>query len=860
MKLTSSILLSLAFAARSAAGQDCSLPHLGAPVRISSPAHSLARVSLGVLTADFDGDGHSDVAAIDTPGGVVAVLFGDGQGGFSERAFPSAASSLRVADLDGDGRADLVIGSPGQVQIVFVQRDRTLSAGPATLIPSDISGRPGVGDFDGDGRLDLAMSANQNGATWTLALFFGIGGGRFGAPVYVDLPPTYYGTPDEVADFDGDGRAEIAVIAWHRHSSSLLRWNGHGLDLLASFDGGQETYATAVADVNGDGLPDLLLVGTSYVGGAVELYLGDHVRGLISSPFRFPNPLGPGADVVAVGDFDANGTTDIAVPVSLGFRVFLGDGQGAFFTSRDLATSYWAGRLLALPGDGVSAASLVMQRTDGAVDLWPNGCPSADLMLPSLVALSGVSGTRFESQLTVVNKGSEPLALALTYTAAIGSGSGTGSVILLPGQKSFASAFDFLRTAGIPVPAGEDALGTLSVRVTAGAPTSLAALVRTTSTVPGAPGRGGVAYEGVPNSRTAATAAWIPWLREDDHDRTNIAVAHAGGAADGPLTVRLTVHSADPAHPGVAALPDVTLAPGGFYQWNRVLALSGLDAERGYARIERVGGSARFVAYGIVNDNGTGDGSYVAAVPQEDLALARGALLIPAVVENARYVTEVVVTNTSGSPQRLRGRWTVGSASIDVTLDVAAGSQVDIPEFVQWLRDTGALGVPARGTDLAGALVLTPESGDVTGLLAGGRTNTASDTARYGVFTPATAESAMAVYTAWLFGLRQDSEVRTNLALLNLSPVEASFSVSLSTPTGSKTANDIIVAPGAWLQLQSVIADLAPEQTSAFARVSVTSAACCGPANPFMVYAVINDGAEPGKGTGDGSYVPMQTW
>ncbi len=124
---------------------------------------------------------------------------------------------------------------------------------------------------------------------------------------------------------------------------------------------------------------------------------------------------------------------------------------------------------------------------------------------------------------------------------------------------------------------------------------------------------------------------------------------------------------------------------------------------------------------------------------------------------------------------------------------------------------------------------------------------------RYGVFTPAIASSATASYQASLIGLRQDAEVRSNLAIVNTGSAPANFYVSLFDAAGGfLTSFQIAVDSGRWIQIDRVLETYAPASTEAFASISG------GPS--FLAYAVLNDGAEPGLGTGDGSYVPMQSW
>jgi hypothetical protein len=154
---------------------------------------------------------------------------------------------------------------------------------------------------------------------------------------------------------------------------------------------------------------------------------------------------------------------------------------------------------------------------------------------------------------------------------------------------------------------------------------------------------------------------------------------------------------------------------------------------------------------------------------------------------------------------------------------------------------------------MAGALFLRSMDGDATQILAGARTYATASLGRYGVFTPAIASSAAAKTNASLIGLRRDGEVRSNLAIVNTGSAPANCSISLlDAAEGFVTSFQVAVDAGRWIQVDRVLETYAPAATEAFARIYG------GPS--FLAYAVINDGAEPGLGRGDGSYVPMQGW
>ena len=168
--------------------------------------------------------------------------------------------------------------------------------------------------------------------------------------------------------------------------------------------------------------------------------------------------------------------------------------------------------------------------------------------------------------------------MTFTYTASFGDGSGSATTALLPaGQQTILpDAITYLRSIGIPITASGNRGGTLAVRFSGlSNAADAAATVRTTTSIP--EGRAGLAYGGTPSTSALQGPAYLCGLRHDADDRSNVAVQHAGGAADGPIVLRLTVFSGDPAQPLSAALPDITLSPGEFQQVSGILAGFSLD-------------------------------------------------------------------------------------------------------------------------------------------------------------------------------------------------------------------------------------------------------------------------------------------
>ena len=109
---------------------------------------------------------------------------------------------------------------------------------------------------------------------------------------------------------------------------------------------------------------------------------------------------------------------------------------------------------------------------------------------------------------------------------------------------------------------------------------------------------------------------------------------------------------------------------------------------------------------------------------------------------------------------------------------------------------------------------------------------------------------------AWIFGLQQNGETRSNLALVNTGEVDSNpitFNIELfdgSTGTKVSTIEGVSLKAKGWTQLVTLLGQHAPGVTQGYARVTRVAGS-----NPFIAYAVINDGGQPGERTGDGAFV-----
>jgi hypothetical protein len=217
-----------------------------------------------VTLADLNGDGLPDIVAANRgPGPPTAVpsfvCLNDGKGHFPAcQPLPTeSATSIVAADFDGDGAIDLFVPHRDGGQSLILWNDgKGHFPTSAKVGPSPTWIRIGVAaDFDGDGRLDLAIIEERKRAAYVI---FNRGGRNFGDPV--QLPgPRRDPYALAVADLNRDGRPDI-IVGWVNRPGSVYynSGQGRGFHEVPWNDGEGVVYGMAFADFNGDGWPDIV--------------------------------------------------------------------------------------------------------------------------------------------------------------------------------------------------------------------------------------------------------------------------------------------------------------------------------------------------------------------------------------------------------------------------------------------------------------------------------------------------------------------------------------------------------------------------------------------------------------------------
>jgi len=262
------------------------------------------------------------------------------------------AESVAVADLNGDGKLDLVVANGNSVDVLLGNGDGTFQ--PAVSYGSSGGTDVAVADVNGDGKLDLVVAnycTSSNCTTSSVGVLLGNGDGTF-QPAVTYSSGGYSNFSVAVADVNGDGKPDLVVVNYCANSNcstdgtvGVLLGNGDGTfqPVVTHDAGGYFTVAVAVADVNGDGKPDLLVANncassTNCANGSVSVLLGNG-----DGTFKPAASYGSGgyeAESVAVADVNGDGKPDLlvanAICLPLGVcgtgsvGVLLGNGDGTF--------------------------------------------------------------------------------------------------------------------------------------------------------------------------------------------------------------------------------------------------------------------------------------------------------------------------------------------------------------------------------------------------------------------------------------------------------------------------------------------------------------------------------------------------
>jgi len=308
------------------------------PLRFSKPIpYDPGGSATSIAVADVNGDGHLDLVVAYWNEGSVGVLLGKGDGTFQPvvkyDSGGTGAPSVAVADINGDGKPDIVVLNAwlqeGTVGVLLGNGDGTFQP-PVTYDTGQYSEPEAlaVGDLNGDGHPDIAVAnfshSDCDCNDGLVSVFWGNGDGTF-------QPPVFYpsGGYDNVSVTIQDGLLVVINLCWDEYCDYP---NGNVCVNGSCYDsGGMNPYSVAVGDLNGDGHPDIVVGNMNpNPNGDPSMTLGvllnDGWGGFL--PVVLYDPGGDYPYLGAVADLNGDGKPDIVVAPRSGTSVLLGNGDG----------------------------------------------------------------------------------------------------------------------------------------------------------------------------------------------------------------------------------------------------------------------------------------------------------------------------------------------------------------------------------------------------------------------------------------------------------------------------------------------------------------------------------------------------
>jgi hypothetical protein len=301
------------------------------PAGTMAPGGILVVQADKVKIADVTGDGRPDLVVIgwdrqalnvyaQTPAGTLAApsVYGVPLGGYND---------LEVGDVNGDGRTDVVAMS-GQlslpnITVLIQQADGTLAVrGSYSIVPFGLTTGVGVGDIDGDGRAEVVVANLANRPDSKLTVFKAASDGSLS--ISTTIPVADIPFPVEIADMNLDGYGDVVVAHSGWSQVSVLYGSPQGLqtpaETLAVPYGSYDPHGLALADLDQDGARDIVLnAGPSMVFLRNRTRHADLHLALTSLPTttRVGHPVLQTLTVTNEGALGVAGHVRIAIPPAL---------------------------------------------------------------------------------------------------------------------------------------------------------------------------------------------------------------------------------------------------------------------------------------------------------------------------------------------------------------------------------------------------------------------------------------------------------------------------------------------------------------------------------------------------------------
>jgi len=329
---------------------------------------------------------------------------------------------ITAADLDGDGKLDLLLCDRVS-NVVWVYRnistagtlDTNSFAAPVAFPTGILPMYPRVADLDGDGRPDIIVGNNTAG---TISILRNIGApGAITTNSFapqLELPVGNGPMEIAVGDLDGDGKPDIAVADINDSSISIIQnvsspgiLDSNSFAAYFSLPALARPVSIVLGDMDGDGKADL--IAGSFDGAAVSVYPNIASSGSLSTDSfssRIDFPTSSGVHALALGDLNGDSKLDIGVASYSGISFFQNAGVAGSFTNESLAA-----RVDCVPGLNLWGLSIGDLDGDGRPDFI--FCNAYQQMISICRNAAGKSPAEAISQLAALVRADAPKARSL---------------------------------------------------------------------------------------------------------------------------------------------------------------------------------------------------------------------------------------------------------------------------------------------------------------------------------------------------------------------------------------------------------------------------------------------------------------
>ncbi|MBI4930887.1 MAG: T9SS type A sorting domain-containing protein [Bacteroidetes bacterium] len=229
--------------------------------------------------------------------------------------------NVETCDMDGDGKADLVIADYFNNTFTVTRNTSTpgsISFAPKVTFPWAAAGQPNevsIGDFDGDGKPDVALGGNGGGAFVSVYRNTSTPGSISFAARQDFSASSGQGNGNKIIDIDKDGKPDLVSVHWSGNCVWVLRNTSTGPGIISfaagvSFATTTQPHKIDVGDLDGDSKPDVVI--TAFTSNTLSIFRNTSTPGTISFAARQDFSPGTVPYFIHIGDLDGDGKADIA--------------------------------------------------------------------------------------------------------------------------------------------------------------------------------------------------------------------------------------------------------------------------------------------------------------------------------------------------------------------------------------------------------------------------------------------------------------------------------------------------------------------------------------------------------------------